>query len=85
MFNKGSFHYPQEVPKKEIQMKEKIGSNAGLVWQALEGQSAKSLKEVKKVTKLTEKDLYAALGWLAREEKLAFSESAEGEIFVAVI
>jgi hypothetical protein len=44
---------------------------------------AKSLKEVKKLCKLTEKDLYAALGWLSREGKLVFSE-VEGDIFVAL-
>ncbi|MDR1371282.1 MAG: winged helix-turn-helix domain-containing protein [Dysgonamonadaceae bacterium] len=65
-------------------MKEKIGNNAGLVWNVLTGQSAKNLKEVKKQTKLTEKDLYAALGWLAREEKLIFTEDANGDIFVAL-
>ena len=66
-------------------MKEKIGSNAGLVWSALAGSSAVNLKDVKKQTKLTEKDLYAALGWLAREEKVTFSEDAEGNIFVALV
>ena len=66
-------------------MKEKIGNNAGLVWSALAGSSAVNLKDVKKQTKLTEKDLYAALGWLAREEKVTFSEDAEGNIFVALV
>ena len=64
-------------------MKEKIGTNAGVVWSALAGKGAKSLKEVKKETKLAEKDLYAALGWLAREEKLVITEK-ESDIFVAV-
>ncbi len=65
-------------------MKEKIGNNAGLVWNALIGQSAMNLKDVKKQTKLTEKDLYAALGWLAREEKVNFSEDANGDTFVVL-
>ncbi len=65
-------------------MIEKIGNNAGSVWTVLNAAGqAKSLKDVKKLTKLTEKDLYAALGWLAREGKLNFSET-EGEIFVAL-
>lgn len=65
-------------------MIEKIGNNAGSVWTVLNNASAaKSLKEVKKLCKLTEKDLYAALGWLSREDKLVFSE-VEGEIFVAL-
>ncbi len=65
-------------------MKEKIGSNAGLVWSALVGKSEVNLKEVKKTTKLTEKDLYAALGWLAREEKINIRED-EKEVYVAIV
>lgn len=64
--------------------KEVIGFNAGLVWNALcEGETL-TLKGLKKVTKLKEKDLYAALGWLAREEKISFEE-ADDEIFVGLI
>lgn len=55
-------------------MKEKIGTNAGLVWQSL-NEGAKELKALKKATKLTDKDLYAAIGWLAREEKINFDET----------
>ncbi len=65
-------------------MKEKIGTNAGLVWNALAGKDAKNLKDVKKETKLTEKDLYAALGWLAREDKINLEEK-DKEVFVSVI
>ena len=63
-------------------MKEKIGINAGMVWAALEN-GEQNVKAVKKVTKLTEKDLNLALGWLAREGKLNFSE-VEGELFVSL-
>ncbi len=55
-------------------MKEKIGTNAGIIWTLLDAEGSKSLKEIKKVCKLTEKDMYAALGWLAREGKIAFNE-----------
>ena len=64
-------------------MKEKIGSNAGIVWNALSGNGEMELKEVKKVTKLTEKDLYAALGWLSREDKVVIVEN-EKEIFISI-
>ncbi|MDO9634635.1 MAG: winged helix-turn-helix domain-containing protein [Paludibacter sp.] len=63
-------------------IKEKIGSNAGLIWQALEN-GEQNVKAVKKATKLTEKDLNLALGWLAREGKLNFNE-VEGELFVSL-
>lgn len=53
-------------------MKEKIGTNAGLIWSYLHENNEKTLKELKKACKLTEKDMYAALGWLAREEKIVF-------------
>ncbi|NDW17533.1 hypothetical protein D0T53_01215 [Dysgonomonas sp. 216] len=58
-------------------MKEKIGFNAGAVWSYLDENGAESLKVVKKACKLTDKDLYAALGWLAREDKVDFEETKE--------
>lgn len=51
-------------------MKETIGENAGLVWEYLSENGEKAFKEIKTATKLTEKDLYAAIGWLAREDKI---------------
>jgi hypothetical protein len=63
-------------------IKETIGSNAGLIWAALEDGS-KSLKAVKKATKLKEADLNLALGWLAREGKVVFTE-VEGEVIVSL-
>jgi hypothetical protein len=65
-------------------MKEKIGTNAGLVWNILHEKGAKGVKELKKLTKLTEKDIYAAIGWLAREEKLSFDNTGD-DLLLAVI
>ncbi|MBO5974114.1 MAG: winged helix-turn-helix domain-containing protein [Paludibacteraceae bacterium] len=64
-------------------MKEKIGLNAGIVWNTL-CNGPQEIKALKKATKLTEKDLYAALGWLAREEKVSFSE-IEKDLIVGLI
>jgi len=63
-------------------LSEKIGISAGLEWAALEGGEL-NVKAVKKATKLTEKDLNLALGWLAREGKVKFND-LEGELFVAL-
>jgi hypothetical protein len=52
---------------------EKIGANAGMVWTALQNGELE-VKSLKKATKLTEKDLNMALGWLAREGKVSFRE-----------
>lgn len=54
-----------------------IGYNAGLVWNALNDADALGLKQIKKVTKLKDKELYAALGWLARENKILIAENDE--------
>ena len=64
-------------------MIEKIGTNAGLVWHALEAGKLE-LKAIKKATKLAEKEIYAALGWLARENKVAIAEEGK-EVFVELI
>lgn len=63
-------------------LNEKIGNNAGLVWAALEN-GEQNLKAVKKATKLNEKDLNMAIGWLAREGKLKFRED-DAEVFVSL-
>jgi len=47
-----------------------IGTSAGLVWNALNEAATLGTKQLKKVTKLKDKELYAALGWLAREGKI---------------
>ena len=62
---------------------ERIGSNAGLIWAALENGEME-VKSLKKATKLTEKDLNLALGWLAREGKVSFRE-VEKDLFIALI
>lgn len=54
-----------------------IGYNAGLVWNALNDAEAMGLKQIKKVTKLKDKELYAAIGWLAREGKLVIAEGED--------
>lgn len=52
--------------------KEHIGENAGIVWSALHNNKC-SWEELVKVTRLTPLELAAAIGWLAREDKIRFS------------
>ncbi|MDO5035353.1 MAG: winged helix-turn-helix domain-containing protein [Porphyromonas sp.] len=58
-------------------MIDQIGTNAGLVWQVLNAsKKGLTVKEIKEKSGLsTERDVYYALGWLAKEGKLCF----EGE------
>ena len=64
-----------------------IGFWAGKVWNALNEADVLGMKQLKKITKLKEKEIYAALGWLARENKVAFSETDDEkkEILVALV
>lgn len=60
----------------------KIGENAGLVWNALQG-GALTTKALKKATKLKEADLNMALGWLARENNIGF-EISDAETIITL-
>ena len=64
--------------------REEIGLNAGLVWNALNESEGLTLKGLKKVTKLKDKQLYAALGWLSREDKVTI-EDVEGDLLVNLL
>ena len=58
---------------------EVIGANAGTVWVALSGAEALGIKQLKKITKLKDQEVYAALGWLAREGKINIAPDPEDE------
>lgn len=65
-------------------LNEKFGISAGLVWNLLSEKGPMSAKDIKKAAKLTDKDLYAAFGWLAREDKLSFTEK-DGDVLVSLL
>lgn len=58
---------------------ETIGTNAGTVWTALNTADALGIKQLKKITKLKDKEMFAALGWLARESKIEIHTNPEDE------
>lgn len=64
-------------------LKTKAGETAGKIWGALNGTKGLTAKQLKKVTKLTDKDLFLGLGWLLREDKVRVSET-EGELFISL-
>lgn len=63
-------------------MTAKFGENAGLVWNAL-ANGKQEIKALKKATKLNDKEVYAALGWLAREGKVEITKQ-EKDVFVCL-
>lgn len=66
---------------------EQIGMYAGQLWTALNEADALGIKQIKKMTKLKDKEVYAALGWLAREGKVNIVPSDEDpkEVIVSLI
>ncbi len=62
----------------------KIGYSAGKIWQEIEKNGLIKIADLKKNTKMDIKDIYMALGWLAREDKVSFSEIG-GELAVNII
>lgn len=63
---------------------EKAGELAGKIWEALNAGGELSGKDLKKAAKVrADKDLYLALGWLLREDKLNITE-AEKDILVSL-
>jgi hypothetical protein len=53
---------------------ETIGHVAGQVWQLLDSQGAQSVPAIKKAVSAPDDLVLAAIGWLAREDKLNFSK-----------
>ena len=65
---------------------ETIGMNAGLIWNALNEADALGTKQLKKITKLKDKETFAALGWLAREGKININESEDDkELIISLV
>ena len=65
-------------------MNEKVGTIAGQIWNALNDNGALNTKDLKKVAKVkNDKDLYLAMGWLLREDKLVVNE--EGKDITVVL
>lgn len=59
-------------------LQEKAGNIAGLIWNAIaNAQEAQTYKQIKKATKLAEKDFNLGLGWLLREDKLTIAETGD--------
>lgn len=58
-------------------LQEKAGNFAGTIWNALAESEGMTFKQIKKVTKLTEKDFNLGLGWLLRENKLVITETGD--------
>ena len=64
-----------------------IGQMAGCVWAALSEAQTLDTKQLKKAAKLkNEKEVFAALGWLAREGKVTFTQNKDSkELLISLV
>ena len=54
----------------------RFGENAGRIWSVLNERSdITEEKTLMKLTKLSDKELHAAIGWLARENKIQIDDT----------
>ncbi len=66
--------------------KKLIGTNAGIVWNLLNNCQKWSVAQLKEASGLSEREIYAAIGWLARENKIEIEKSEDGhEAYYLVI
>ena len=56
-----------------------IGTNAGIVWNAMTGSKSWTFNELKIQTSLSDAELWTAIGWLARENQIEFDTYMEEE------
>ncbi len=66
--------------------KKMIGTNAGIIWNLLNNNQRWNITELREASGLTEKEIYTAIGWLARENKIEIEKSQNGdEVYYLVI
>ena len=66
--------------------KHQIGLNAGIVWHLLNNNEHWTDCELKIASGLSDRDLDAAIGWLAREDKIDFDcqQEENDSVFLSV-
>ena len=55
-----------------------IGKNAGIIWTLLQGKENEDASKLKKESKLSDAEFWAAIGWLSREDKLVCITEKKG-------
>ena len=59
-------------------LKKDIGINAGTIWHLLAEKKGLSIREIGELTNHKEGTIILSLGWLARENKIKFTEKRDG-------
>ena len=65
--------------------KKTIGTNAGIIWNLLNDNQKWSIRELQESSGLTEKEVYTAVGWLARENKIEMEAGPDDEEYFYLV
>lgn len=57
-----------------------IGKTAGKIWEALKAEESLAISQLPKKVKEREVVVYQALGWLARENKIAYQTKGKATL-----
>jgi len=68
--DKISRHEDNYYKLSNTNLENEIGKNAGLIWKILDIWDEAGMESIKNLSNLDKKNIYAALGWLAREDKI---------------
>lgn len=60
-------------------MTENIGTAAGKIWTFLDSSGSASVNKIATETGISKNDIQRAIGWLAREEKIAIDQKGRTE------
>ena len=58
-----------------------FGFNAGVVWEALNQNGPSNIRNLVKATSLSREEVYGALGWLGREDKILLDQKGRAMVF----
>ena len=58
-----------------------FGINAGIVWKALNQNGSSNIPNLVKTTSLSREEIFGALGWLGREDKLMIEQKGRVMVF----
>jgi len=62
-------------------LKKEIGDNAGMIWHLLEKHGSMCIREIGEKTYSKEVLIALSLGWLARENKILFTQK-QGDYYI---
>ena len=58
-----------------------FGTKAGIVWKALNQNGPSNIGDLVKTTSMSREEVYAALGWLGREDKILVERRGRAMVF----